>query len=60
MSKIIGLTNENFKEKLIEYCKKIDYSSINNIISGMHIRIQKVIDNNGGRTKIFFDRKYDQ
>lgn len=50
MSQITDLTNENFKEKIIECCKKVDYSSIYNTISNMHIRIQQVIDNNGGHS----------
>jgi transposase len=47
LSKITNLTNENFREKIIECCKSIDYSSIHNIISNMHVRVQKTIDNNG-------------
>lgn len=48
MSKITDLTNDNFKEKIIECCENIDYINIHNVISNMHIRVQKVIDNNGG------------
>jgi transposase len=47
MSKITNLTNENFEEKINECCKKIDYSNIHNIVSSMHIRIQKIIRSNG-------------
>jgi transposase len=47
MSKLTDITNDNFREKVIECCKKINYSSIFNIISNMHVRIKKVIDNNG-------------
>jgi transposase len=47
MSKLSDVTNDNFREKIIQCCKKIDYSNIFNIVSSMHIRVKKVIENNG-------------
>lgn len=42
-----NITNANFKEKIIECCNQVKYSSIFNSISNMHERIRKVIENKG-------------
>jgi len=47
MSKLSNVTNDNFVEKIRICCNNIDYSIIFNTISSMHIRIIKVISNNG-------------
>jgi transposase len=47
MSKMKDVTKDNFKDKVKECCNNIDYSSIFNIISSMHVRVQKIIENNG-------------
>jgi transposase len=41
------LTKDNFKEKLIESIESIGTDKIYNIISSMHLRVQKIIDANG-------------
>lgn len=46
LSEII-LTIDNFEQKIREVIECIDYSSIYNMISNMHLRVQKVIDNEG-------------
>ena len=47
ISKLDDVTDDNFNEKIKECLNKIDYSIIHNLISSMHIRIQKVIENDG-------------
>lgn len=41
------LTKDNFEEKVRESINSIEMEKIYNMISSMHIRIQKVIDSNG-------------
>lgn len=45
------VTNENFKESVIECCKKVEYSSVHNMISNMHLRLQMIIGNDGSHIK---------
>lgn len=42
-----SLTNDNFEDNIRLAIENIDFSSIYNMISNMHVRIQKLIENNG-------------
>lgn len=50
LSEIEDITNENFKDKILECCKQIDFHCIFNSISNMHVRIQDVINKKGDIT----------
>ena len=50
ISKIEDLTNDNFEEKILECCRKVNYQSIFNSISNMHVRVQDIIDKKGDIT----------
>ena len=47
LSKINNINSANFDQHIRDTIRNIDYECIFNMIRNMHIRIQKVIDNNG-------------